>query len=109
METTALADILMFDLYALTSKDNLPVYRVYVDDFLLTERDYRADSFKDEFVRESCPILLLKYPTQLKIEWYNQPFNYEVKNIRFKKKNVNLVDIVEQTKDLFVVKLEHNV
>ena len=45
----------------------------------------------------------------LKIEWYNQPFSYEVKNIKFKKKNVNSVDIVEQTKDLFVVKLEHNV
>lgn len=107
MEHNSTADILKFDLYALTSKENIPVYRVFIDGFLMTERDYRADSFANEYVRETSPILLLKYPTQLKIEWHKQPFNYEVKNIRLDRKTVKDISIVEQDRDIFIADIHH--
>ena len=107
METTAVADKLTFDLYAMYTQDHIPVYRLFVDGYLMTERDYKADSFNDQYIKEVCPILLKHQPTELKIEWYEQPFTYEVKNIILENTTLKTIHILEKNKDVFIANLEH--
>ena len=55
-----------FDLMCNKTTESVP-YRVYIDDELMTERDYIWDNTA-EYVRENCPIISERGVHELRIE-----------------------------------------
>lgn len=55
-----------FDLMCDKTVDSVP-YRVYIDDELMTERDYIWDN-TEKYVRENCPIFVERGVHELRIE-----------------------------------------
>ena len=64
-----------------------PAYRIYVDNELLTERDYRWKNPKDVIV-ERIPLLTIPGPHYLKLENLTPKFSeFEIKNFQVNKRN----------------------
>ena len=98
---------LIFDLHASGSKsDKKPVYRIYIDDYLITERTHIYDSFDRLFIQENCPILANNNEIDLTIEWIKPAFFYNIKNILIANKKTS-VDCTTNDKKIFRAKINY--
>lgn len=101
------SDILSFDIKAVYTSTNTPVYRVYVDGFLMTERDYHANALLGEYITERSAILLQGQTIKLVVEWVNKPLSYSIDNLQLDKRSVNNCEVVTVVDDLKEVLVDY--
>ena len=77
------ANTVCLDIHAVGSIEDPPVYRLYVDNLLMTERTYTVDNFSGLFIREICPYICQDNTTIIKLQWIVEPFQYSIENVFF--------------------------
>jgi hypothetical protein len=79
-----------FDLFCLEPESN-PVYRIYIDDYLITERTYLWDS-KETFVREELYLILEKGPHRLTVESLGSKKIFIVSNATLNEQPITIIN-----------------
>lgn len=77
--------------------ENSPFYRIYIDNEMLTERNYRWNNraimagLPEEFVREHCNVNLTSGMHTLKVEFFPaNELTTEIRNFRINEKSTTL-------------------
>jgi len=97
-------EVLNFDLHALRS-NSVPVYRLYVNDYLMTEHIYTANTFDESWYREIIPFKFEDKNINVRLEWIENP-PIEVSVSRIRTQNHHYAVDVEYTKDTMIMNLE---
>jgi hypothetical protein len=98
--------VVCLDIHALAITDQPPVYRLYVDGFLMTERTYIADNLEGTYYSERSPIIVTQDPICVEIQWIQPALNYEIKNIGIKDTKCSAI-VVNQDKHNFLAKVTY--
>jgi len=78
------SQVVCLDIHALVIKDKPPVYRLYIDGYLMTERTFLADDMNSTYYAERSPIIVNSRPVCVQVEWVIPPLSYKITNIGIK-------------------------